>query len=76
MNNSQLTDDPGVNPVVLGQSGDRSVAAQLAALPPWPSSRPGPLKVLPPPHERPVTRLRSEQMAVIDYNQETGESMR
>lgn len=75
MNNPQVTGTPIVNPVVVGQPDERSVAAPEVAYPSWPSSVPGPLRVLPAAHERPVNRWRSEQMAEIDYNQETGESL-
>lgn len=41
--------------------------------PNWPTSKPGPLATQPPPGQRSINALRSEQVAEIGYNQETGE---
>ena len=41
--------------------------------PTWPTSKPGPLSTPPPPGMKPVSAIRSEQVAEINYNQETGE---
>ncbi|GHO83842.1 hypothetical protein [Dictyobacter formicarum] len=71
MNNSQVTG----NSVAVGQVDNRSVAAPIVAYPSWPSSVPGPLRVLPAANERPVNRWRSEQMVEIEYDQETGKSL-
>ena len=40
--------------------------------PEWPVSKRGPMSKQPPPGMRPVNPLRSEQMAEVGYNQETG----
>src|SRR5260370_37444935 len=40
--------------------------------PPWPTSKPGPEVTPPPPGERPVNDLRTDQMLVMGYNPETG----
>lgn len=42
--------------------------------PTWPTSLPGPLASLPVPGSTPINRLRSEQMAEVNYNQETGKA--
>src|SRR5919109_565050 len=41
--------------------------------PGWPTSKPGPLATQPPPGQRPINALRSEQVAEIGYNQVIGE---
>jgi hypothetical protein len=39
---------------------------------PWPTSKPGPYAVPPPPGQIPMP-TRTDQMVEIEYNQETGE---
>jgi len=39
---------------------------------PWPTSKPGPFAVPPPPGQIPMP-TRTDQMVEIEYNQETGE---
>ena len=39
---------------------------------PWPTSKPGPFAVPPPPGQAPMP-TRTDQMVEIEYNQETGE---
>ncbi len=41
--------------------------------PQWPTSKPGPHATPPPPGQRPINALRSEQMVEVGYNQVTGE---
>jgi len=41
--------------------------------PTWPTSKPGPMITAPPPGQRPINAQRSEQVAEVGYNQETGE---
>lgn len=41
--------------------------------PVWPISRPGPLATPPPPGQRPINAIRSEQVVEVGYNQATGE---
>ena len=40
--------------------------------PAWPTSKPGPMAMPPPPGQRPVNAQRSDQMTEVGYNQETG----
>jgi hypothetical protein len=42
--------------------------------PSWPTSKPGPQSTPPPQGERPINALRSEQMMVINYSQQTDTS--
>ena len=44
---------------------------KLPPLPPWPTSRPGPMVTEPPPGQKRVP-LRTEQVVEIDYDQERG----
>jgi hypothetical protein len=39
----------------------------------WPTSLPGPFRKQPPAHMRSINAIRSEQLAEIGYDQETGE---
>jgi hypothetical protein len=41
--------------------------------PTWPTSQRGPMTTPPPPGQRPINAQRSEQVAEVGYNQETGE---
>jgi hypothetical protein len=41
--------------------------------PNWPTSKPGPHAMLPPPGMRSINAMRSEQVKELGYNQETGE---
>ena len=41
--------------------------------PEWPTSKRGPMSTPPPPGMRPINGMRSEQVAEVGYNQETGE---
>ena len=41
--------------------------------PNWPTSKPGPRSMLPPPGMRSINAMRSEQVKELGYNQETGE---
>jgi hypothetical protein len=41
--------------------------------PEWPTSQRGPMSTPPPPGTRPINPMRSEQVAEVGYNQETGE---
>ena len=41
--------------------------------PSWPTSKRGPMVTPPPPGTRPVNPIRSDQVAEVGYNQETGE---
>ncbi len=41
--------------------------------PTWPTSKPGPRSMLPPPGMRSINAMRSEQVKELGYNQETGE---
>lgn len=40
--------------------------------PTWPTSLPGPFRVLPPPGTRPINAIRSEQLVMLGYDQATG----
>jgi hypothetical protein len=39
----------------------------------WPTSKPGPLAMQPPPGQRPINALRPEQMEEVAYDQSVGE---
>ena len=41
-------------------------------LPSWPTSKPGPMAIQPPPGMRSINALRPEQVTEVGYNQETG----
>ena len=41
--------------------------------PQWPTSKPGPHVTTPPPGQRPINAIRSEQFVEVGYNQVTGE---
>ena len=41
--------------------------------PEWPTSKRGPMSMPLPPGTRPINAMRSEQVAEVGYNQETGE---
>ncbi|WP_126600987.1 hypothetical protein [Dictyobacter aurantiacus] len=72
MNNSQTTDTA----VIASTRHNRqSITSPAVIYPLWPTSVAGPVRSLPPKNERPVNRYRSEQMAVIDYNQESGNTI-
>ena len=43
------------------------------SFPSWPSSKPGPRATPAPYGSKPINRRRSEQLAEVGYNQETGE---
>lgn len=45
--------------------------SRIPPLPPWPTSKPGPLVTEPPPGQKRV-HLRKEQVVEIDYDQERG----
>ena len=47
-------------------------SSKLSKLPNWPTSRPGPQVTEPPPGQKRVA-TRTEQVAEVGYNQETGE---
>lgn len=58
------------------QISDPQRAVQPAIIPRfpiWPTSQPGPLAKQPPPGQKPVNAIRSEQVAEITYDQSTGE---
>ena len=58
------------------QEGAPSTAVQggmQPRYPTWPTSEPGPMTTQPPPGQRPINAQRSEQVAEVGYNQETGE---
>ncbi len=55
-----------------GQSTDLQQGVQ-PHWPTWPTSKPGSRATPPPPGMRSINPLRSEQMAEIGYNQQTGE---
>jgi hypothetical protein len=44
---------------------------RIPPLPPWPTSKPGPMVTEPPPGQRRVP-LRTDQVVEIDYDQERG----
>jgi hypothetical protein len=43
------------------------------SFPTWPTSKPGPQSTPPPPGMKPISAIRREQVAEMNYNQETGE---
>ena len=45
--------------------------SKIPPLPPWPTSRPGPMVTEPPPGQKRVP-LRTEQVIEVDYDQEHG----
>jgi hypothetical protein len=47
--------------------------SMLPRYPNWPTSKPGPMATPPPPGQRSINAQRSEQLAEVGYNQETGE---
>lgn len=71
MNYSQVTDDT----IAVERADTRAIDNATAVYPIWPTSKPGPLRTLPSAHERPINRLRSEQLVEVGYNQEAGESV-
>jgi hypothetical protein len=57
----------------LKSDSDQSVQKRFTPhYPNWPTSRPGPLSTIPGVGNRPINAYRSEQMAEIGYDQETG----
>lgn len=54
-------------------SENRVIQGLEPRYPRWPISKPGPRSAPPVPDTRPVNAFRPEQVAEIDYNQETGE---
>ncbi len=59
--------------VQLETTSQKPIAKKNAIppLPPWPTSRPGPMVTEPPPGTKRV-HLRKEQVVEIDYDQERG----
>jgi len=54
-------------------SENRVIEGLEPRYPPWPVSKPGPRSTPPVPGTRPVNAFRPEQVAEIDYDQETSE---
>ncbi len=54
------------------QSTEAALPERVPRFPSWPTSHPGPLTHLPGPGQRPVNRLRPEQVVELGYNQEQG----
>jgi hypothetical protein len=57
--------------IEASQSGTAVQKSKIPPLPPWPTSKPGPMVTEPPPGQKRVP-LRTEQVIEVDYDQEHG----
>jgi hypothetical protein len=66
-------DDVSAAPAGQTKESSQVQTATTIIFPTWPTSKPGPQSTPPPPGMKPVSAIRREQVAELNYNQETGE---